>query len=335
MNWLRFAHPTLLHLLWGVPLLIALYLFGFQRKQKAYRQFSHHKAFHRLTASVHFRRQKQQAVMMTLSYLFLALAIARPQIGTKLELIQTRGLDIMIALDISTSMLAEDIKPNRLLKAKHAISALIDRARGDRIGLIAFAGNGFVQCPLTTDYATTQEFLDALETGTISHSGTQIDKAIDTAMASFNLETEGNKVLIIFSDGEDHSGKVIDAAKRASQENIQTYCVGMGLPNQAVPIPLYEPDGDFLKYKRDDTNELVLTMLNDSLLRDIARVTQGNYYRTSQDGREINLLSKKLSSLEKRTFEEEQFTEYEDRFQYFLAFALLFLVWELLLTDRR
>ena len=335
MNWLRFGHPNLLHLLWGVPFLIALYLFGFQRKQKAYRRFSHHQAFHRLTASVHFRRQKQQAVLMILSYLFLALAIARPQIGTKLELIKRQGLDIIIALDISASMLAEDIKPNRLLKAKHAISSLIDQARGDRLGLIAFAGSSFVQCPLTTDYAATKEFLNALHPSTISHSGTQIDKAIDIAMSSFSSEAEGYKVLIIFSDGEDHGGKVIDAAKSASKENIRIYCVGIGSPNQGVPIPLYEPNGAFLGYKRDETNELVLTKLNDFLLREVAQLTQGNYYQATQDGNEINLLYKKLSSLEKRAFEEQQFTEYEDRFQYFLAFALLFLVWELLLTDRR
>jgi Ca-activated chloride channel family protein len=336
MNWLRFEHPDVLHLLlWGVPLLILLYLYAFRQKRKAYQRFSSHHLFQRLTASVHFGRQKTRAVLMILSYLFLVLALARPQIGTKLELVRRRGLDVMIAVDISASMLAEDIKPNRLLKAKHAISALIDRLSGDRVGLITFAGVSFVQCPLTTDYAAARLFLDALDIDTISQSGTEISEAIRVAATSFNQEESKYKVLVFFTDGEDHGEKAIESAKAAFKSGIRLFCVGVGSPEQGAPIPLREPSGEFLGYKRDRNGELVVTKLDDLLLREIAQLTHGNYYQATPGEAEIERLYEDLAALERREIEERQFTQYEERFQYFLAFALLFLVWELLLTDYR
>ena len=270
---------------------------------------------------------------MILSYLFLVLALARPQIGTKLELARRRGLDVMIAVDISASMLAEDIKPNRLLKAKHAISSLIDRLSGDRVGLIAFAGTSFVQCPLTTDYATARLLLDALDVDTISQGGTEISEAISKAATSFNQEESKYKVLVFFTDGEDHGEKAMEAAKSAFKGGIRIFCVGVGSPDQGAPIPLRESSGKFLDYKRDRNGELVVTKLDDLLLREIAQLTHGNYYQATPSEKEIVLLYEDLASLERREIEERQFTQYEERFQYFLVFALLFLVWELLLTD--
>lgn len=335
MNWIRFGHPHFLYLLWSVPFLILLYIYAFRQKQKAYQRFSSRHLFQRLTASVHFGRQKTKAALMILSYTFLVLALARPQIGTKLELLRRRGLDIMIALDISASMLAEDIKPNRLLKAKHAISSLIDRLGGDRVGLIAFAGSSFAQCPLTIDYAAAKLLLDALDVDTVSQGGTEIRQAIDTAVSSFNQGGDKYKVLIFFTDGEDHGEQAIEAAKAATNRGIRIYSVGVGLPNQGTPIPLREPSGEFLGYKRDRNGELVVTKLDDLLLREIAQLTRGNYYQATPSEAEIDNLFEALASIERREIEERQFTQYEDRFQYFLALALLFLVWELLLTDRR
>ena len=174
---------------------------------------------------------------MSLSYTFLVLALSRPQIGTTVEMVKRSGLDIMIGLDISASMLAEDIKPNRLLKAKHAISSFIDRLEGDRVRLIAFAGDSFVQCPLTIDYAAAKLLLDALDVDTISPSGTEISQAIEIAASSFNQEEDKHKVLLFFTDGEDHGKKAIEAAKAAANQGIRIYCVGVGLPNQGTPIP--------------------------------------------------------------------------------------------------
>ena len=272
---------------------------------------------------------------MSLSYTFLVLAISRPQIGTTLEIVKRSGLDIMIGLDISASMLAEDIKPNRLLKAKHAISSFIDRLEGDRVGLIAFAGDSFVQYPLTIDYAAAKLLLDALSIDTISQSGTEISQAIDIAISSFNQEEDKYKVLLFFTDGEDHGKRAIEAAKTAANQGIRIYCVGVGLPNQGTPIPLRQSNGELQGYKHDRNGTPIVTKLEDALLREIAQLTGGNYYQATPGGAEIDRLLAELAAIEKREIEERQFTRYEDRFQYFLGFALLFLVWEFLLPESR
>ena len=272
---------------------------------------------------------------MSLSYTFLVLALSRPQIGTTLEMVKRSGLDIMIGLDISASMLAEDIKPNRLLKAKHAISSFIDRLEGDRVGLIAFAGDSFVQCPLTIDYAAAKLLLDALNADTISQSGTQISQAIEIATSSFNQEEDKYKVLVFFTDGEDHGERAIEAAKAVANQGIRIYCVGVGLPNQGTPIPLRRSNGEFQGYKHDRDGKPIVTKLEDALLREIVQLTNGNYYQATLGGAEIDRLLAELAAIEKREIEERQFTRYEDRFQYFLGFALLFLVWEFLLPESR
>ena len=272
---------------------------------------------------------------MTFSYTFLVLALSRPQIGTTLELVKRSGLDIMIGLDISASMLAEDIKPNRLLKAKHTISSLIDRLEGDRVGLIAFAGDSFVQCPLTIDYAATKLLLDALDVDTVSQSGTEISQAIEVATSSFNQEEDKYKVLLFFTDGEDHGKQAIETAKAVANQGIRIYCIGVGLPNQGAPIPLRHSNGELRGYKHDRNGTPIVTKLEDALLREIVRLTNGNYYQATPGGAEMDRLLAELAAIEKREIEERQFTRYEDRFQYFLGFALLFLVWEFLLPESR
>jgi Ca-activated chloride channel family protein len=241
----------------------------------------------------------------------------------------------MIGLDISASMLAEDIKPNRLLKAKHTISSFIDRLEGDRVGLIAFAGDSFVQCPLTIDYAAAKLLLDALSADTISQSGTEISQAIEGAVSSFNQEEDKYKVLLFFTDGEDHGKRAIEAAIAAANQGIRIYCVGVGSPNQGTPIPLRGADGELRGYKQDRNGTPIVTKLEDALLREIAQLTNGNYYQATPGEAEINRLFAELAAIEKREIEERQFTQYEDRFQYFLAFALLFLVWDFLLPESR
>ena len=275
---------------------------------------------------------------MLLSYLFLVLAVAQPQFGSKSEPSERPGLDIMVAVDISDSMLAEDINPNRLLGAKRAIAALINRLKGERVGLIAFAG-GVVQYPLTTDYATVRGFLDALHPRVVSHSGTQISEAIRTAVTGFSSESDEYvdgfqtadgrnipaKVLVVFSDGEDHGEGAINAAVSASERQIRIFCVGVGSP-EGAPIPIRAEQGQLLGYKEYQGKTLA-TQLDDSRLRTIAQLTDGGYYKVT----EMDALFKDIFSLKTRAFEARQFTQYENRFQYFLALALLFLVLEFLL----
>jgi len=335
MSWIRFGHPELLHLLWGVPALAGLCFYAFRRKRRAYRRFSQEFLFKRLTANVHFGRQKVKAALLVAGYLFLALAVARPQIGTKLEMVRRSGSDVMIALDISASMLAEDIKPNRLLKAKHAIGTLVDRLRGDRVGLIAFAGDSFIQCPLTTDYAAVKLLLDALDVDTISLGGTDISDAIDTALESFKRGEDKYKALVFFTDGEDHSAAVTASVKKAVEQGVRIYTVGVGSPQQGSPIPLREASGEFRGYKRDRRGELVVTKLEDRVLREIAQTTGGSYFQATPDEKEVDRLAEALASLERRDIESRQFTQFEERYQYFVAMALICLILEMALPERR
>lgn len=355
MNWLRFGHSGFLYFLWAVPPLILMILFGLRQKRKAILRFHTH------ANPTYFRSHTVQAGLLILSYVFVTLAIARPQFGAKPEPVAER-LDVMLALDISTSMLAADIKPNRLHHAKSIISTLLERLEGNRIGLLHFAEASFVVCPLTTDTSTLKEFLAAIAAETLPHSSTRIGNAIEIATARLgsdalleNAPTEkqtdaaspigeisesrinhkvtrptssGQKALILFTDGEDHGEEAVAAAKAAHQEGVYIYCIGVGAPNQPVPIPLA---GAGAGYKRDVNGQLVLTALDEALLRNIAKTGHGTYYHASAD---IARLTADLARLEGQKFRVTSKGEYQERFQLFVGIALILLVSELLLEKR-
>ena len=332
MNWLRFGHPEYLHFLWAVPPLLLLLLFGLRQKQKALLRF------HRNVNPTHLQRHKVQAGLLLLSYLLVTLAIARPQWGAKPEPVAER-LDIMLGLDISTSMLAEDDKSiRRLTRAKEVIFSLLEGLEGDRFGLLYFAEASFVVCPLTSDTTTLREFLAAITADALTHSGTRIGNAIETATdrlisdqddpTAIDTDLGGQKVLILFTDGEDHGEETISAAKEASQAGVHVYCVGVGNPVQSVPIPL--PQGTGTKttpYKRDANGQLVLTALDATRLQEIATAGNGNYYSAIAG---IAQLRADLVQLERQKFRIRRDGEYQERFQLFVAGALILLICEIL-----
>lgn len=331
MNWLRFGNPELLHLLWLVPPLIFLLLFGLRRKQKALRQF------HTGVDPGHLQRHKIQAGLLLLSYLFVVLAMARPQWGAKSEAVAER-LDVMLALDISTSMLAEDDKSvRRLAHAKEMMLSLLDALEGDRIGLLYFAESSFVVCPLTSDTGTLREFLAAVTADTLVHSGTRIGNAIEIAterLVSGQKDTGiasdfgAQKALILFTDGEDHGGDAVAAAKAATEEGVHIYCIGIGDPIRAVPIPLQSGvETEATPYKRDANGQLVLTALDETHLQEIANEGNGNYHHATAG---ITELATDLARLEKQKFRIRADGEYQDRFQLFVAGALVLLICEVL-----
>lgn len=331
MNWLRFGNPELLHFLWAVPPLIFLLLFGLRQKQKALRQF------HTRVDPGHLQRHKVQAGLLLLSYLFVVLAIARPQWGAKSEAVAER-LDVMLALDISTSMLAEDEKSvRRLAHAKEIMLSLLDELEGDRIGLLYFAEASFVVCPLTSDTGTLREFLAAVTADTLVHSGTRIGKAIEVAterlVSSQNgtriaSDFGGQRVLILFTDGEDHGGDVVAAAKAATQAGVHIFCLGIGNPMRSVPIPLQTGVGtEVTPYKRDANGQLVLTALDEMRLQEIAKAGNGTYHHATAG---ITGLAMDLARLEKQKFRIRSDGEYQDRFQLFVAGALVLLICEVL-----
>ena len=329
MDWLRFGNPEYLHFLWAVPPLIFLLLFGLRRKQKALLRF------HSTVDPRHLKHHKVQAGLLLLSYLCITLAIARPQWGAKSESVAER-LDVMLALDISTSMLAADEKSvRRLDHAKAFISSLLDELEGDRVGLLYFAEASFVVCPLTSDIGTVGEFLAAITAETLTHSGTRIRNAIDIAMDRLISEQnppaivsdfDGQKVLILFTDGEDHGEETVEAAQAATQKGVHIYCVGVGNPIRSVPIPLLGDVGaEGTPYKRDANGQLVLTTLDETRLQEIAKAGNGGYYPATAG---ITQLSTDLARLEKQKFRIRADGDYQERFQWFVVGALILLVCE-------
>ena len=331
MDWLRFGNPEYLHFLWVIPPLIFLLLFGLRRKHKALLRF------HSNVDPTHLKHHKIQAGLLLLSYLCVTFAIARPQWGAKSESVAER-LDVMLALDISTSMLAADEKSvRRLNHAKAFISSLLEELEGDRIGLLYFAEASFVVCPLTSDTVTLREFLAAITAETLTHSGTRIRNAIEIAMDRLISDQkqpaiasglDGQKVLILFTDGEDHGEAAVEAAQTATQKGVHIYCVGVGSPTRSVPIPLLGDVGaEVTPYKRDANGQLVLTTLDETRLQEIAKAGNGGYYHAAAG---VTELATDLARLEKQKFRIRADGDYQERFQWFVVGALILLVCEVL-----
>jgi len=333
MKWLRFGNPDFLFILWvGLPLIVLLLLYGLQKKWKMLLLFQSN------VSPTHLKRFKIQVVLLGLCFLFVSIAIVHPQWGIKPETVAER-LDIMLALDISTSMLAIDENATRrLTHAKNTILALLNRLDGDRIGLLYFAEASIVVCPLTPDVSTPREILSAITPDTLVHRGTNISNAIETATERFisvqdelitsNTDVGGHKVVILFTDGEDYGDDAIVTAKVATEEGVHLYCVGIGASEKSVPIPLADESNG---YKRDVNGQLVLTMLNEGYLQDVAEAGDGNYYHAN-DG--ITDLMKDLANLEKQKYQTSAHGDLQERFQWFVALALLLLFGDLLIQTR-
>jgi Ca-activated chloride channel family protein len=331
---MNFALPHLLPLLWLVPILIIFLAVAYRRKRRALNSFVHQDLADRLTVSVSRRRQNVKAALLVLAILLTVLALARPQYGKKLQMMRRKGMDIVIAMDTSESMLAEDIKPNRLQRAKYEVSTLIDRLQGDRVALVAFAGEGFVQCPLTQDYGAAKMFLDIIDTQIIPDPGTAIGKAIETAMGVFEQKERKYKVMILITDGEDHRSEPMAAAKRAAQEGIRIYTIGVGSPG-GVPIPIRGREGSLLEYKKDRQGETVMSKLDEITLQNIALETDGKYFRATMGEMELDRILEDLSKLERRELKTRELSLREDRYQFFVLAAVLLLTSEAMLGDRK
>jgi len=331
---LRFAHPHFFQLYWLVPLIILFFSWSFRRKRALLRKIGDEELVKYLTQSVSRKKQMWKIVLLLIAFIFFVFALADPQIGTKLENVKRKGVDIFIALDVSKSMLAEDVAPNRLEKAKHEIATFIDRLEGDRIGLICFAGIAFVQCPLTLDYSAAKLFLDEVDTDIIPQPGTAIGTAIRTAMKSFVTRELKHKVLILITDGEDHEGNPVEVAKEAAKEGVVIYTIGIGSP-QGAPIPEFDAYGNRIGYKKNREGKIITTKLDVLTLEKIAFETGGKYYISSTGESELEKIYDEISSMEEKELASRQFTQFEDRFQIFILLGILVLLIETLLGERR
>ncbi len=331
---LRFDNLVSLHLLWLIPLLVLFYVLVFKWKQNALKKFGNLDLIKKLTLSISRKRQIVKISLIILAVLFMILSLAKPQIGTKLEEVKREGVDILVAIDVSLSMKAEDIKPSRLEKAKHMVSNIIDLLQGDRVGLIAFAGVPFVQCPLTLDYGAAKMFLDIMDSDLLPTPGTAIGAAITKAMETFEQRERKHKVLILITDGEDHEGEPLKAAEIAEKEGVVIYTVGIGSV-KGVPIPLYNEAGRNVGFKKDRENQVVTSKLDEVTLEKIAMQTGGKYYRATGGESELHKIYDEISKMEKKELASMKFSQYEDRFQYFLIFSIFFLIAEVFISERR
>ncbi len=331
---LRFAHFYYFYILAIIPLLIIVFWYLSTQRKIAIQKFAKLSMFEKLTLETSGRKKVLKKILLLSTLAFLILALTGPQLGTRMEEVKQEGVDIFIALDVSLSMKAEDVKPNRLEKAKLEIRNLISRLAGDRIGLIVFSGDAYTQFPLTTDYSAANLFLDVVDVETVPNPGTAIGSAIKQAMTSFNFEDPTTKILVVITDGENNEGDAITQSEEAAKKGVLLYTIGMG-SSSGAPIPLYDANGRQTDFKRDRSGNVVLTKLDETSLQQIASIGKGKYYRASNTQDELDAIYKDINALQKREFGVKQFTEFEHQYQYLLAVAIILLLIEIILSDKK
>jgi len=330
---MKFGNLNYLFLLWIVPVLVVFYLYAFRKRDKLLQLFCGKELVGELVPDFKRSRRGIKALLMLLSIIFGIVALTQPQWGFHWEEIKRVGVDIIVAIDVSESMLAEDVKPNRLERAKREIFDLIEMLEGDRVGLIAFAGTSFVQCPLTLDYGACKMFLDYIDTDLIPVPGTAIADVISTAIKSFSKRERKSKALILITDGEDHEGEPIEAAKEAKKEGIKIFPIGVGQEGGA-PIPLKDGSGGF---KKDRQGDMVITHLDETILQKIALETGGSYVRSVTGDMDLDKIYREgiQQHIEQKQLKSTRKRRWEQRFQWFIVLTLLFICTEFFVSERK
>ncbi|MFA9390845.1 MAG: VWA domain-containing protein [Prolixibacteraceae bacterium] len=333
MEMFRFGNPEYLIALVLLPLLLILYIIFHHKRKKAISEFGNPDLLEPLMPNASVSRQNWKFIILLTALAFLIIGIARPQFGAKLQKIKRKGVEIIIALDVSNSMMAEDIQPNRLERAKRAISRLTERLSNDKLGLIVFAGDAYTQIPITTDYNSAKLFLSSINTSIVPKQGTAIGSAISLAMKSFTPETENSKAIVIITDGENHEDDAVQMAKEANEEGIIVHTIGMGLP-QGGPIPVVNANGQ-KDFRKDKSGQVVVTKLDEKKLQEIAAAGAGKYVRANNTEVGINAIYDEINGMQKAELESRVYSDYNDQFYYFIAVALLLLLLEYLLMERK
>ncbi len=332
MESFRFAHPEYFYLLLVIPVFVVLFILSRLNRLRSLRLFGDRALIAQLMPSVSGNRPFIKFTLWMLALAFIIGALAQPQFGSKLVTSKRKGVELIIALDVSNSMMAEDIKPNRLERAKRAIAKLTERLRNDKIGLIVFAGQAYVQLPITTDYVSAKLFLDAINTSIVPVQGTAIGAAIQMAMKSFTPEFTGSKAVIVITDGENHEDDAVGAAKEAQEKKIIVHTIGMGLP-QGAPIPVGGTGSrDFLK---DKQNNIVVTKLDENMLTQIATAGGGTYIRANNAEVGLNNLFNEIEKMEKSELNSRDYSEYNDQFPLFILLALILILIDFMILDRK
>lgn len=324
-----FAESQYLLLLLLIPVFLVIQGVVLKLRTRRLRRFGDEALVKKLMPSWSYAKVWVRISFFCLAFFFFVLGLARPQVGAILKEHKTRGAEVMIVLDVSNSMLAEDYSPNRLERAKLAVSRMVDKLRDDRLGLIVFAGNSFVQLPITTDYVSAKMFLNSISTESVPVQGTALGDAIGTALRSFSTQSDKSRAIIVITDGENHEDDPVAAAAQAAELGVRVYTIGVGSPEgKMIPVP----GGDYL---RDKDGNPVVTRLDETVLRDIAAAGKGLYVRAGNSEFGLNPIIDEISRMDDEEYNSVVFEEYDEMYMYFMGVALFFLVLEMLIGDRR
>jgi len=332
MDTFRFAQPDMLYLLLLVPVLIIIWIFGNRRRRLARERFGDAALLRRLSPDYSPNRMTAKFLIRILAFIFAVLTVARPQFGSRLEEVKREGVEVIIALDVSNSMLATDISPSRLERAKQAISQLVDQLREDRIGLILFAGDAYTQIPITNDYLSAKMFLSAAGPDAVSKQGTAIGSAIDLGMRSFTQESDKSRALIIITDGENHEDDAVVKAREAAEKGVVVHTIGIGSPGGS-PIPVMA--GGRTDYLKDRDGNTVISKLDEKSLQEIASVTGGRYVRANNTSIGLTEIYNDIGRMKKSEINTVMYTEYNEQFLIPAAIMFILLVADILIGDRR
>ncbi len=326
---IQFEYTYILYALILIPILVVWFWLNKKQNEKRRKAFSDKDLLPILMPNDSSKRRGWKFILRLLALSFMIVGLANPQIGSKLKEVKRKGVELIIAMDVSNSMLAEDIKPNRLERAKRTVSQLIDKLHGDKVGLIVFAGKAYVQMPTTTDYRAAKMFLSSISPGIVPVQGTVVGEAIELGLESFTKDNEKNKVMLIITDGENHEENAITLAEEAALKGIRIYTIGMGQA-KGTPIPVTDRFGR-KDYRRDKNGEIVITKLNETFLQKIAASANGLYIPANR----LDNLIDEMQKMDQQEFESKVYSDYEDRFQYFFAVALFLLLIDIIILNRK
>jgi len=329
----QIEEPTYFLYLAIIPAIFVLFLLVLWWKNRTQKNFADKKLIEKLSSEKSTFKSFLKITLICLGLAFLIISLTNPKMGTKLETVKRQGVDIVFALDVSKSMLAEDIAPSRLDKAKQIITKIIDNLGSDRVGIIIYAGNSYPLLPITTDHAAAKMFLQNANPDMVSSQGTAINEAIERAITYFDNEEQTNRFLFIVSDGEDHEENTITLAQEAQKEGIKIFTVGVGT-NEGGPIPLRN-NGGGISYKKDSKGDVVITKMKEEVLKEIASEGKGKYINGNKTQKTIDIIEDLLVKAEKSEFETKQFSDFKDQFQWFIGFGLLFLIIDVLLLEKK
>jgi Ca-activated chloride channel family protein len=328
----KFEHPYYFYLFSALPVMVVFALLYFRSLKKKLSVLGEYDLVMQMRPGVSTTKRVVRLVLFLLAFSSLILAVCNLQTGSKLKEVKREGADIVVCLDVSNSMLAQDLSPNRLTRARYALERMVDQLNGDRLGLVIFAGEAYVQLPITTDYSAAKLFIDAINPGMVPVQGTNLADAIKVASECFSTESGKNKAIVLITDGEDHEQEAVTAAESASKNDIMVSTIGIG-SETGVPIPLIE-NGVIKGYRKDREGQTIITRLNTNLLQEVAAKGNGVFVQATPSDLGLEKVLDKISQLEKSAIESKMYTDYEDQFQWFIALTLLLLFIEFVISER-